>query len=135
PDDGTGVRTSLRLRWSPTFSSRLPNTVLKLLLMLGDRFPATNSQPCFGCGAFRTRSRAQFSVHSVADCPSRFQNWGVAYIAWTRCPAPPASVSSVLGRLTIATVDSCGAQMRTPPAALRKLPCCIAAKPPVRGPV
>ena len=33
--------------------------------------------PCGGRGAFSMRFRAQFSVHDVAVCPSRFQNSGV----------------------------------------------------------
>src|SRR5690606_18465389 len=65
PEDGTGVRTSLRLRWSPTFSSRLPNTVLKLLLMLGDRFPAHQIS-----AVFRMR-RVPDQITRPVQCPLR----------------------------------------------------------------
>src|SRR5579884_3722340 len=72
--------------------------------------------PCLGCGAFSIRSCVQFKVHSVADCPSRFQNWVVAYIACTGCPAPPARVSNVVGRLAMLNASCGAAQIRSPGA-------------------
>ena len=50
----------------------------------------------------------------VAVWPSRFQNCGVLYSACTGCPAPPASTSSVLGRLVMLNACCGAAQIRSP---------------------
>ncbi len=39
--------------------------------------------PCGGCGALSMRPRAQFSVHSVAGCPSELHTAVVPYSACT----------------------------------------------------
>ena len=71
-------------------------------------------QPCFGCGALSITPRAQFSVHSVAGWPLSFQNWVVPYSACTGWPAPPASTSSVCGRLVMLKAPCGAAQIRSP---------------------
>src|SRR5271166_2843259 len=133
---------------------RGPNEVLialNFLLMLRGASRQTKSQgtadrarqaarqrpchPCLGCGAFSIKPWAQFSVQSFEGTPSRFQNWVVAYSAWTGWPAPPARVLSVLGRLATLNASLGAAQMRSPVAQISSVLLFSAPKPPGRGPV
>src|ERR1700755_2559412 len=108
--------------------------------MLGDRVPQAKSplvtcQPCFGCGALSSTFCAQPSVHCVADAPPRFQNSGVAYIAWVGCPPLPASPSSVRGSWVMLNADSGAAQIRSPGAQISLVRSLSMPNPPGRGPL
>src|ERR1700677_4098848 len=91
--------------------------------------------PCLGWGAFWIALCAQFNVQSVDGWPSRLQNWVVAYSACTGWPAPPARMSSVLGRFARLNASGGAAQIRSPGPQISLVLLLSSPKPPGRGPV